>query len=61
MDLLFYHLLSIDSTTGLAILVVSLLVIVLLVIRTYHKRIESREKAIAQKGVSKKEEPIVTN
>ncbi len=61
MDLLFYHLLSIDSTTGAAILVVSLLVIVLLLIRTYHKRIESREKTIAQTGVSKADEPIVTS
>ena len=60
MNLLTYHPLSIDSTTGLAILVVSLLVIVLIVMRTYHKRIASKEKIVAQKSEAKKKKEMPT-
>lgn len=52
---------SVDTTTLLAVFVVSLLVIVLFVMRKYHKRIETKEVVIAKSSVGEKEAPRVAN
>ena len=60
MNLAFF---SIDTTTLLAVFVVSLLVVVMLTMRKYHKRVQTREVVLAKSSVVEKEEPapIVTN
>jgi hypothetical protein len=52
---------SIDTTTLLAVFVVSLLVVVLLVMRKYHKGIKTKEATIAQSSVTEKEAPAIAN
>jgi len=52
---------SVDTTTLLAVFVVSLLVLMLLVMRKYHKRIKTKEATVAQSSVTEKEAPTIAN
>ena len=55
MNLSFLPLFSLGSTALLAIVVVSMLVVVLLVTRNYHKGLRTREVILAQSTVLKEE------
>jgi hypothetical protein len=61
LNLAFFPLFSIDSTTFLAIVVVSWLVVVLLVMTNYHKRLRIKEAILAQSTVSKEEPAALKN